>query len=288
MPQNKPIDVKLFPWFDDRWYKVRYINKAKQEVEEYFASVTTKLGALDEPYLRRWYGQVGLEEALRVLREAGDRGTRIHWAWQFFNNGGAIIYDPDTAAPYDREEIEEIKKYYNGNYYFIRRQEEMLQIAKLQAWIKAVAPDEVNCEQIVYNIDEKDAGTLDNLMLIKEGEYEIAGSKPLKLPAGWYVVDLKTGSTVSDKARMQVGRYAYMVEKLYADNEHPLEIIGGLIIHTSAATKNGIEGLTTYFMDREELKSRNLDYLDIAKVWNRNCQSQKPKIRQLPALIVKG
>lgn len=288
MPQKQTIDVKIFSWFDDRWYKIRYINEAKQEVEEYFASVTTKLGALDEPFIKRWYGQVGLEEALRVLREAADRGSRLHWAWQFFTNGGAIIYNPDTGPkPYTEEEIEEIKKYYNGKYFMLRNQDEQYQMCKLAEWEKAVKPVKSMCEQVIYNIEEKDAGTLDRLIQIEEGEYQIAGSKPLKLDAGWYVVDLKTGNNVSDKARIQVGRYAYMVEKLYEREQHPIKIAGGLIIHTSSTTKTGIEGLTTIHLDRDQLVSLNQDYKDIAKVWNRNCSDQKPKVRQLPALIVK-
>jgi hypothetical protein len=287
MVDKKTIDVKLFSWFDDRWYKVRYINEMKVEVEEYFASVTTKLGALDEPFIRRWYGQVGLEEAMRVLREAGDRGTRLHWAWQFLNNGGAIIYDPDRGAPYDDEELAGIKKYYNGNFFCLKNQDEMFQMDKLKRWLDIVEPIEVKCEQIVYNIEEKDAGTLDNLMLLGPGVYEINGSKPLKLEAGWYVCDLKTGSTISAKAKMQIARYSVMCEKLYAHEKHPIEIVGALILHTSASMRSGIEGLATVHIPREELLALNQDYLDIAKVWNRQCKSQKPKVRQLPALIAK-
>ena len=285
---NEPLDVRVFSWFDDRFYKVRYINEMKQEVEEYFPSVTTKLGALDEPFLRRWYGQVGLEEALRVLRESADRGSRIHWAWQFYCNGGAIIYNPDSSAPYQPGEIQAIRDKYDGNIFTLRTQDEMFQMAKLMEWEKLVAPRENRTEQIVYDIDEKDAGTLDNLMLIDEGEYEIAGAKPLKLEAGWYVVDLKTGNNISSKAPMQVARYAAIVEKMYAKEEHPIKVVGGLIIHTSASTRKGIEGLQTIHIPREELVELNQDYKDIAKVWNRQMSSQKPMVRQLPAMIAKN
>ena len=288
MVKKETVDVRMFSWFDDHFYKVRYINEAKVEVEEYFASVTTKLGALDEPFLRRWYGQVGLEEALRVMREAGDRGSRIHWAWQVFNEGGAIIYNPDKAAPYNKEELDELWKYYNGNCVVIKNQDEQLQLSKLQRWIQAVEPKQISCEMIVYDIEEKDAGTLDNLMFIEAGDYMIAGSKPLKFPEGWYIIDLKTGNNVSDKARMQVSRYGRMVEKMpIVRDDKPVVIEGALIIHTSASTRTGIEGLTTIYVPREEMVELNKDYLDIAKVWNRQCQSQKPKIFQLPALIVK-
>ena len=161
----------------------------------------------------------------------------------------------------------------------------MYQLCKLKAWLEEVQPEDNRTEQIVYDTDEKDAGTLDNLMLIKEGEYEIAGSKKLKLDAGWYVCDLKTGSQINEKARMQVARYSAMVEKMYEVDQHPIKVKGGLVIHTGSSTKKGIEGLNTHLIERDELVALNQDYKDIAKVWNRQFANKKPTIRQLPALI---
>ena len=214
-------------------------------------------------------------------------GSRIHWAWQLYCNGGAILYNPEQHQPYTPEELAEIKAKYEGRYFMLRTQDEMYQLSKLMAWEKAVKPKENRTEQIVYDIEEKDAGTLDNLMLIDKGEYEIAGAKPMKLEGGWYVVDYKSGNNISSKAPMQVSRYGAMVEKMYAKDEHPIKIAGGLIIHTGATTRKGIEGLQTIHIPRDEMIILNQDYKDIAKVWNRQMASAKPKVRQLPALITK-
>ena len=40
------IEVKQIAWFDDRFYKIRYENDKKVEVEDYIPSITTKLNAL--------------------------------------------------------------------------------------------------------------------------------------------------------------------------------------------------------------------------------------------------
>ena len=72
----------------------------------------------------------------------------------------------------------------------------MYDIYKLQKWHEIVNPEVKESEMIVYSKKNKDAGQLDKLMFIKGGDYEINGAKPLHIPEGLYVVDLKTVKTV--------------------------------------------------------------------------------------------
>ena len=43
-----------------------------------FPSVTQIIGILDKPFLKRWYGTVGWEEAERIKKESAILGTSIH------------------------------------------------------------------------------------------------------------------------------------------------------------------------------------------------------------------
>jgi hypothetical protein len=281
--QKKTIEVKQIDWFDDHFYKIRYENEAKIEIEDYFASVTTKLGALAKPHLIRWYGDIGTREAQMKMREAGDRGSRIHNAWYHYTTGGAVVYQPERTPLYTRDELDEIYKRFNNAVYVIQNQDEMFNVMKLQQFHSIIKPREMKSETIVYNADHKEAGTADNIFEIDEGEYLISGAKPVKLPGGQYIFDLKTGSTVGKEAFMQVSAYLVCAESMGAP-----KFAGALIGHTSATTRSGIEGFKIYFLSREEALSQYSDYRDIARVWERNFGTKKPVIRQIPGLITLG
>jgi len=280
MTQPKAIDVKLVEWFDDHWYKVRYINEAKQEVEDYFASVTTKLGALHKGFLAHWRGQVGNVEADRIFMEGCDKGSRIHHAWYTYMNGGAVVFQKDRNPAYTKEEMAEIVKKYKENICVLRRQEDMLDVHKLQRMCQVLKPTPAFNEHTLYDVDEHDAGTTDNIFDIEAGSYMVAGAKALTLPKGRYIFDLKTGKSIDDTARKQVSRYAVMAEKMGLGT-----ISGALIGHTGASTRSGIQGLTVVYLTRKQIIEENEKYLRIARVWDDNFTTAKPKVFQLPALI---
>ncbi len=279
--KKTPIEIKQINWFDDHWYKVRYLNDEKLECEDYYASVTTKLGILAKPHLIRWYGDVGTREAQRKTREAADRGTRIHWAWYTYVQGGAIIYQDRRAPAYTREETDEIFKQHNGNVWTIENQDEHWDFLKLVEMFKRLDPQIVESEKKVFNVEHKEAGTADNIFNLKEGKYEISGAKPLVLPAGNYLGDLKTGASVTKEAYMQISAYVYCAESMGYDT-----FTGALIYHTQSKTKSGIPGLSVTYLNRAEIEQHYSDFRDISRVWERQSTS-KPIIRQLPCLVVR-
>lgn len=277
---NEAVEVKQIDWFDDHFYKITYLNEAKNEVTDYLPSVTTKLGALAKPFLLQWYGDLGTREAKERMAEKGDRGSRCHWAWQALTTGGAVIYNPPRTPLYTKDEIDEIIEAHDKNYFIINNQDEMWQLMKLKAFLEEINPVQILSEHIVYDVEARVAGMADNFIWVEEGEYNIAGATPMKLEKGCYVFDLKTGTSVGKEAHMQISCYAYLAEKMGI-----AKIKGALIGHTSAKTKKGIEGFNTIHLNREQLKDNYSDYCDIAKVWERNFGSRKPKIRQIPGLI---
>jgi hypothetical protein len=278
--KEKEIEIKQIDWFDSHWYKVRYENEAKNEVTDYLPSVTTILGLYPKPFLQRWRGDIGNREADMRVEEAAERGSRIHHAWYTYMTGGYVIYHPPKTPLYTPEELADLKKRCNNQFVILTNQDEMYQAVKLELFYKALAPGVIASEMTVVNLEDRDAGTLDNVFEIKKGEYNINGSKPVKLEAGKYVFDLKTGKAVSPENSLQASRYAVMYEQMEG-----VEIQGALIGHTNAATRSGIEGFGVKVISRDEIEENNKVYLDIMKVWKKVNAGMKPTLRQLPGLI---
>jgi len=272
-------EVKQIDWFDDHFYKIRYITEAKVERTDYFPSTTTKLGALNKPFLIQWYGDLGTREALRRRDEASLKGTRVHWAWYTYTTHGAVIYQNPKTPLYTVEEMAELKKKYNNDVCVLTNQEEMYDMMKLERMMDILKPTIIASEVIVYDLANREAGTVDNIFEIEGGEYPVNGKTPLVLPGGKYIFDLKTGKSVGKEARMQIADYAHMSTTQYGN------ITGGLIGHTQSKNKGGIEGLGLIHLNKTHLKEEYQDYRDIAKVWDRNFGNRKPVVRQIKGLI---
>ena len=261
-------EIKQIAWFDERFYQIG---------DEYYPSVTTKLQVKAKPFLARWRGDIGNREADKVMMESAERGSRIHYGWYLMTTGGVVIYNPFQNPNYSEEEVSELKS--KTDVVILGNQGEMYDIYKLQKWHEIVNPEVKESELIVYSKKNKDAGQLDKLMYIKGGEYEINGSKPLKIEEGLYVVDLKTGKTVSEDAYLQISAYASCYMEMTNET-----IQGGLIIHTGSTTKKGIEGLATKLRTIDELKVDYSHYRAVAQVYDMT-ESKSPKIFEFPTLI---
>lgn len=267
-------DVVLIEWFNEHWYKVTTDGAVR-----YIPSVTTKLGILDKPQLTRWYGDLGTREAELRKYEAGQRGTRIHWAYATALKGGAVVYDPWQRPVYTAEGLAELKKKH-GDVAILRTQEEMWALTKLAEQFKRLTPRIVGVEETVSDLKEMDAGTIDGILSIDEGDYFIAGSKPLHLDAGLYINDLKTGSYVGDDVWLQLAPYTIMYEK-----KHGVQAAGALVTHTSSIVRGGIPGLKTLFCSREMLDIYYKRYRHISDVWNDRHSADAPETYQFPSLI---
>lgn len=272
MPSEPP--VVLVEWFNDHYYRVE-----KDGREYLIPSVTTKLGVIDKPNLTRWRGDIGNREADLRMHEASQKGKRIHWAWSVALEGGAVIFDPWQRPVYTAQGIEELKTKY-GKVAILRTQEEMWAIVKLREQMAVLKAKVIGVEETVYDLETMDAGTIDRVMWIEEGEYMVSGAKPLKLSSGVYIDDLKTGSFLDEGFWMQLAAYSIMYEKI-----HGVKIAGALLTHVGATIKSGIAGLKTILRTREELTQDYEDYRHAARLWERKHGDEAPKVRQIPSLI---
>lgn len=290
-------NIKLIEWFDDHWYKIKHKGEDDVERKGYAPSVTTKLNIISKPFLAKWRGDIGNREADLRMSAAADRGTRIHHAWYVLTTGGEVIYNPWNRPEFTPQEIEALNDKNEGNLAVIQYQDEMYDVWKLKKWVDVVNPEFIASELSVYRlkfqadiVDENpvvttdwlasDAGTLDNLVRIKGGKYDINGKKPLEIPEGVYVVDLKTGKSLDDGYNMQLAVYADCVE--FLDIE---KVSGALILHTGSNLKSGIEGLSTVLRNRDQIDNDLIDYESANKLWQRNNSKSKPKVFEFPAQI---
>lgn len=283
LPENEyQIDKSKIPtamWFDDRFYKV------KKDDEEYIiASVTTKLGIENKPFLYRWYAELGWDQARRRLNEAGERGKRIHYAWYIYLMGGVVLYNPWEAKNYSDDEIAKYTKDSNGLISILEEQSEMVSLWKLATFYNRVRPKIADLELNVFSVEDDIAGTLDNAFHIEAGKYDVSGSAGLVIPeTGIYICDLKSGNQVSDSAWAQIAAY----ERAYISmgREKPK---GGIVLHTSASTKKGILGFSAELKTSNELKFHYEIYQHLAAVWKARNPDAGPRAFEFPTIIKKG
>lgn len=292
-------------WYDDRFYKVPLPDVFKTEedantaatphrksgvtayvvpaetgfaVDVYLPSVTTVLGVVGKPQLARWRGEVGNWEADRIMHEAQDRGSAIHHACYTYINKGAVLLNPKYAPNYNREEIDAIAAEHNHLVAVLDAQEDFLQVLRFVRLLDLVKPEILGSEETLFSVSERVAGTMDQAWRIKGGSYAINGAKPLKLEEGIYIVDLKTGKSVDESYDMQIAAYAKMYE------ERGSEVRGGLLVHTNAQTRTGIEGLATRLTTREEIEENYRDFSYTRELWFRKYR-QSPKVFDLPTIL---
>lgn len=253
------MKIKQIEWFDDRFYKVD---------SEFYPSVTTILGVAPKPFLAHWRGQVGNWEADRIMGEAQVKGSNVHLAISTILLGGQVVYEPKNELTDRNIYLSE-----NPKTIFLQNQQEVLETYRFLQFLEEVKPKVILSEAIVYSEIYKFAGTLDLLLEIEEGEYQVAGSKSLKLD-GLYIADIKTGKQISDEAYCQIAAYSKCLDK---------NINGGLVIHTNSQTKNGIEGLQTYLRTDKELNQDFIKFLNYQAIYNYN--PIEPKVFDLPKIL---
>src|ERR1700742_3241648 len=219
MSMENEIQTALY--FDDRGYRIKFKDGSVYEQ----ASVTTKLGIEDKPFLYRWYADQGWDQARKKLHESGERGKRIHYALFIYSMGGIVLYNNPQVPNYTEDQINEFQKM-NPYFVILQNQDEMLAMWKLQKFFETVNPKIVEAEKTVWNIEHGIAGTLDMVLMIEKGTYDVNGSKKLVIPeTGAYIGDLKTGNMVAESAWAQISAYQVAWEGLSG-----LKTKGGMVL----------------------------------------------------------
>lgn len=272
--------MKQVQWFDQHFYQV-----LTPEGIEYLPSVTTILNVLPKPYLAKWRGDLGNEEANEQMISARNRGSNIHNAVSKLVKGGVIINsDPCNTDALTDDELHKLLKY--RDVYRVYNQFEYLQIYRFLQFMQIVEPEVIFSEETVFCSKYGFAGTLDLLLEIKEGEYKINGSKPLYIKGGYYLADLKTGKTMPEDVWMQLAAYRQgLTHERLSHEDFDADLFGALCIHTNSQTRSNIEGLSVKLRTAEELDKDFEDFKKVLEVWKINPTVSGPKIFTMPAYL---
>jgi hypothetical protein len=282
--------VKRVNFWDQRYYKVLHEitegsgKKAKKKmVETYMDSVTRILNILLPDFLMRWRGDLGNERADQIVREAFNLGSFIHFGAEVLAKGGGVIFNPVEDPVYTQKEVEALREKLEGNLCICRWQKEYVQLYRIWQFFQLVRPQQVETEQTVFSITHKYAGTLDLLMFIKEGEYMVAGSKPLVIPeTGFYLGDWKTGKQISTSNKRQLSAYIKAVQ----EGMPKLAIKGGLLLHpNNEQITSGIRGFKATLVDMEEADQRFEEFLKIMAVFKIENPTPTPEEFAMPAIL---
>lgn len=273
------VKVQMVDWFNSHVYRVDLLTKDGKPETRWIPSVTTKLGIIDKPFLAKWRGDIGNREADTRLFESQERGSRIHNAWSVFCQGGPVVYNPWNHPNYTEAEIADLKAK-NPLWAVVPYQDEMYALIKLQKLVDVIKPKMLSSERTVYSLKNNDAGTTDNIWEIAEGDYLVNGAKPLHIPKGRYVVDLKNGNQVSDEAYYQTACYLKCCEEM-GDSEYT----GTIILHTASKNKSGIEGLGVHLSLRPAVEEHYKTYRLAAALWEKKNPDFAPRVFQFPSLI---
>ncbi len=247
---------RMIEWFDQHYYKIG---------EDFFPSVTTILSASPKPHLAFWRADVGNDEANRIMKEAGERGSIIHNIFSAMLKGKQVAYrvydDPNVIAVNDQ---------------FIQ-----LSLWKLVKFFKEVNPSVKLSEEIVFSTKHQFAGTMDLLFKVEGGAFMVNGAKPISIPPGLYVADIKSGKNIDDEAYWQTAAYAKAYEEMTGTR-----IDGTLILHTQSLNKGGIEGFGVKIRTGEELDQDFSNFLKVYEVWKIKPYPSKPRlITDLPTVL---
>lgn len=157
----------------------------------------------------------------------------------------------------------------------LKNQDEMLAVWRVKQWVDLYNPEILEAEQTVYNFELNEAGTID--AVVKFDNVVVDKKTTLN---GIYVLDFKTGKSVSDEAYLQLASYRYMYSKLY-----DVEVAGAIILHTSARVKKPIEGLKMIVISAEECDEYFKTHKIASELWLRKNPGFAPKVFEFPESI---
>lgn len=247
---------------------------------EHYPSVTTVLSIISKPFLAQWRGNLGNDAADLYLESQADRGTAIHTGIECLLNGGTILYNPKSKPNYSQMEID-VYKSNNEHLVVLEHSEHISTCLKIKQFLNITKPKIIFTEKTVFSHDLKSAGTLDGLVHIKQGTYKVNGRIPLDLEEGNYLLDLKTGNSISEDHYLQVAAYI----KCVLDMKLVDDIKGGLILHTNSANKTGIPGFGVKVRLTREIQEDIEVYKHAYGLWSWKNKENRPQSYTVPAII---
>ncbi len=230
-----------------------YVKLANEPTEKFVPGVTTILhDTLPTPeILKQWLGDIGNEKAQEKLESAGKRGTTIHHACENLLQGKEVDLEEKDAHDVP---------------IFSPLDQRCIAVGFV-GWVNAFQPiitDPKHIEMIVYS-QEGFGGTMDIVCTIG-GEI--------------WIVDIKTSKGVYEAHKLQLVAY----QQAYFEMTGVKARLG--ILHLNPRLKKGYT-----FMDKMEIKGRELEFSDFHKVFEvykmlNGGKVQEPPVREVYPRII--
>ena len=284
-------------WFDDRFYKI-YLPDAidpgfiknipknliypgpENQFNVYLPSSTTIQGIERKRFIEKWRGDVGNKRADQIIDTALNKGSNIHNAIDMLVNGTDIIYQNLKTKNLTIKEIEEYQLTTKRPVLIIHDQAEMVQLARYQKLINILNPVILDTEQNVFNLSECYAGTLDQVWYFeKDVQYQNSSKSTIKINAGYYIIDLKTGKSFDeDSTGIQLSSYF----KAYHDMN---KLSGALGIHLNSNNRSGLDGVKIYKYSMTELNRNFKQFLNLKNTFFWTNKDLQPELFEFPEII---
>lgn len=170
---------------DERWYIKETQTSAGLETN-YVPSVTWIASHYPKGIAYfKWLADKGWDEAESLKQEAGDKGSKVHYAIEDLVNGKTVKMDDKYINPTTEEEEELTLEEYEC-------------LMSFSGWFNAVKPKVIETEVTVFNDEYNYAGTID---LICEINREL------------WIIDYKTSQSVWPSYEIQVSAYKQAIPK---------------------------------------------------------------------------
>ena len=179
---------------DERWY----VKKVGDVIKE-APSVTwiTQYAPMSEGLIR-WYGMLGNDRAKLLMKEAGERGSKVHQGIEMLLSGETIEMNSKLINP-DTTEEEEIS---------LDEYECLMSFVDFYTLIKSKVKT-IMLETVIFNDHYNFGGTVDWVFYLTED---------VKIPRqilrkGIYVTDFKTSKSIQLAHQLQISAYGQTISK---------------------------------------------------------------------------
>jgi hypothetical protein len=239
---------------DERWYIKQVTDPTtKLPVMQYVPSVTWIAGHYPKgiEYFK-WLASKGWDESQEIMRDAGDRGSKVHAAISAILRGEEVRIDSKFINP-STEQLEELTL------------EECDGIKAFVDWFKANNPVSIAWDVTVFSEKHGYAGTIDYICRIGEQVY---------------IIDFKTSQQVWPSHRLQLSAYKEPI----AHGEFQIEGLKEVWDIKLAVLQIGYRKNKAGYK-WNEIEDQFPLFLAARQIWANETEGQAPKLREYPIVL---
>lgn len=239
---------------DERWYVKDVINPATKLPEfKYVPSVTWIAGHYPKGVqYYKWLSEHGWDESQALMREAGDKGSKIHEAISAILRGEEVRIDSKFINN-STEQLEELTM------------EECDAILSFVNWKKENNPETIAHDVTVYSDKYDYAGSIDYIC---------------KIDGKTWIIDFKSSQNIFPAYELQLSAYKKPIEGAEFDVPGLMDVADiNLAILQVGYRRNKNQYKFTEIEDKFPL------FLAARQIWSAECDGEKPKQRDYPIIL---